>query len=96
MSETRGSVAGERNAASPAGKARQNLIEAIRYVPETETVGRTASRPYIDELLAAGPVRESLLHSVINSQALEGVQVPYELAARLLDEVLEEPLPDIG
>lgn len=51
---------------------------------------------HIDELLAAGPVRESLLHSVINSQALEGVQVPYELAARLLDEVLEEPLPDIG
>ena len=33
---------------------------------------------------------------VINSEAIAGVDVPSELAARLLNEVLQEPLPDIG
>ncbi len=41
-------------------------------------------------------MREEALRSVINSEAIEGVDVPLELAARLLDEVLQEPLPDIG
>jgi hypothetical protein len=41
-------------------------------------------------------MREEALRSVINSEAIEGVDVPLELAAHLLDEVLQEPLPDIG
>lgn len=39
--------------------------------------------------------REYLLRSVIASQALEDVHVSHEVASRLLDEVLREPLPDI-
>ena len=34
------------------------------------------------------------IRSIINSEAIEGVDVPYDLAARL-DEVLQEPLLDI-
>jgi hypothetical protein len=40
--------------------------------------------------------RSAIISSVIASQALEGVHVPRETAARLLDEVLREPLRDIG
>ncbi len=40
--------------------------------------------------------REWLLDSVIASQALEGVHISREVATRLLDEVLAEPLPAIG
>ena len=49
----------------------------------------------LGELRAGGPMREEALRSVINSEAIEGVDVPLELAARLLDEVLQEQLPDI-
>ena len=41
-------------------------------------------------------MREEAIRSIINSEAIEGVDVPYDLATRLLDEVLQEPLPDIG
>ena len=41
-------------------------------------------------------MQEEAIRSIINSEAIEGVDVPYDLAARLLDEVLQEPLPDIG
>ena len=40
-------------------------------------------------------MRESVLRSVINSEALAGVTVSCDLASELLDEVLREPLPDI-
>ena len=50
----------------------------------------------LDELRAGGAMREEAIRSVINSEAIEGVDVPYDLAARLLNEVLQEPLPDIG
>ena len=40
--------------------------------------------------------REYMLRSVIASQAIEGVSVPYEEASRILDEVLNEPLIEIG
>jgi len=39
--------------------------------------------------------RDALLRSVIASQALEGVCISYDDAARLLDEVLAEPLVDL-
>ena len=41
-------------------------------------------------------MREEAIQSIINSEAIEGVDVPHDLAARLLDEVLQEPLLDIG
>lgn len=50
----------------------------------------------LDELRAGGAMREEAIRSIINSEAIEGVDVPYDLAVRLLDEVLQEPLPDIG
>lgn len=40
--------------------------------------------------------REAVLKSGIWSQSLEGIEVSYELASQLLDEVLREPLIDIG
>ncbi|MBI3974627.1 MAG: hypothetical protein HY332_25410 [Chloroflexi bacterium] len=40
--------------------------------------------------------RDRLIRSVMSSQALEGVDVSYEVTARLLDEVLREPLAEIG
>jgi hypothetical protein len=40
--------------------------------------------------------RESLLRSMISSQALEGVYVSYEEAERALDEALSMPLVTIG
>ena len=62
--------------------------------PEAVTGWPPGSR--LDELRAGGAMREEALRSVINSEAIEGVDVPLELAAHLLDEVLQEPLPDIG
>ena len=41
-------------------------------------------------------MREEALRSVINSEAIEGVEVPSDLAAHLLDEVLQESPPNIG
>ncbi|MCC6629589.1 MAG: hypothetical protein IT340_19595 [Chloroflexi bacterium] len=40
--------------------------------------------------------RDYLLRSAINSLALAGVSVTDAEASRILDEVLLEPLPDIG
>ncbi len=40
--------------------------------------------------------RDYMIRSVIASQALEGVEVSYETASELLDEVLREPLIHIG
>ncbi len=40
--------------------------------------------------------REYMLRSVIASQAIEGVCVPYEEASRILDEVVNESLVEIG
>jgi hypothetical protein len=37
-----------------------------------------------------------LIRSVIASQELEGIQISYEDAARLLEEALRRPLPHIG
>ena len=62
--------------------------------PEAVPVPTPGSR--LDELRAGGAMREEALRSVINSEAIEGVDVPYDLAARLLNAVLQEPLPDIG
>ncbi len=39
--------------------------------------------------------RDALLRSVIASQALEGVCISYDAAAKLLDEVLAESLVDL-
>ncbi len=38
----------------------------------------------------------AMLDSVIASQALEGVHISRDVAARLLDEALHDPLPEIG
>lgn len=67
---------------------------SIRTTPESHNGRAPGSR--LDELRAGGLMREEALRSVINSEAIEGVDVPFDLAARLLDEVLQEPLPDIG
>jgi hypothetical protein len=40
--------------------------------------------------------REWVLDSVIASQALEGLHISREAAARLLDKVMRRPLPKIG
>lgn len=40
--------------------------------------------------------RDRLVRSVVSSQALEGVEVGYEETSRLLDDVLREPLVEIG
>ena len=45
--------------------------------------------------LMTGEGRDSLIRSLISSQALEGIDVPYDEAAQILDQVLSEPLPDI-
>jgi hypothetical protein len=39
--------------------------------------------------------RDDLIRSLISSQALEGVEVPYEEAELILDQVLREPSPAI-
>jgi hypothetical protein len=63
----------------------------------------TAVRPHRRDAAIVGAAgdltdveRDRLLRSVIASQALEGVAVSYAAASRLLDDVLREPLPDIG
>lgn len=40
--------------------------------------------------------RDAILRSVISSQALSGLVVSYDEASRLLNRVLQGPLPEIG
>lgn len=40
--------------------------------------------------------REAMLQHVITSWAISDIHVPREMAERALDEVLSQPLPDIG
>ena len=40
--------------------------------------------------------RDHLIRSMITSEAIEGIECSYGEASRLLDEVLREPLIDIG
>jgi len=43
-----------------------------------------------------GRRREAIIQSIIGSQALEGVHLTYEEVARIVDEVRDEPIADIG
>ena len=66
--------------------ARENGCHAQR--------GLRQGRPTTTELTPLE--RDRLLRSVVSSQALEGVHVTYDVASKLLDDVLCERLPDIG
>jgi hypothetical protein len=68
---------------------------------------RPADKPVAQGLMSSGPMagdivklsaadRDTLIRSVIATQALEGIHVSYEDAARLLDEALHRPIPRIG
>ncbi len=67
--------------------------------PPTDTDATTATRDTNGTVKYPTPLapgeREAMLQSVITSQAIEGVHISYEVAERLLDEVLREPLPHI-
>ena len=69
---------------------------SMDYIVTPDQYRRRTPGSHLNELRAGGAMREEALRSVINSEAIEGVEVPYDLVARLLDEVLQEPLPDIG
>lgn len=65
-------------------------------LPETERVRKVSSTPAVEsasELTA--DEREWIIASVISSLALEDIHVPADVAARLLDDALLEPLPDL-
>lgn len=72
--------------------------DPVGFSIHTTSESRNGQTPgsRLGELRAGGAMREEAIRSIINSEAIEGVDVPYDLAARLLDEVLQEPLPDIG
>jgi hypothetical protein len=62
-----------------------------------EPHGLASSRPMAGDIVKLSPAdRDTLIRSVIATQALEGITVSYEDAARLLDEALRRPIPRIG
>ena len=69
---------------------------STEYTVKTDQYQQQNPGSRLGELRAGGAMREEAIRSIINSEAIEGVDVPYDLAARLLDEVLQEPLPNIG
>lgn len=63
---------------------------AMRLAPS-----EVPSPPVAATWLTTDAGRDRLIRGLISSQALEGIDVPYDEAARILDQVLREPLPDI-
>ena len=57
---------------------------------------KTSGKAVISPVALRDDECTALLASVIASQALEGVHISREDAARLLDEALFAPLPDLG
>ncbi len=56
-------------------------------------------RHVLDKMATEGwsvEMRERVIRSSIDSQALSGLTMPLDIATRVFDEVIFEPLPDIG
>jgi len=77
--------------------------QSVRWQMYTDVAAEWSQKPQTaipKGILAAFELtdieRDYLLRSAISSQALEGINVPYEVASSILDEVLREPLIDIG
>jgi hypothetical protein len=72
-----------------------SLADALRRFPHesdrlSTPTSETAPRPLTPEL------REAMIQYLVNTQALEGIEVPYDEAAMVVDEVFQEPLIDLG
>lgn len=71
------------------------MVDQIRHAPSPITE-RPAEQREDHQRHFSETERDALIRSVIASQSLEGVTISYDEAAQLLDEVLAEPLTDIG
>jgi len=79
------------------------LRQSVRWQVYTDVAAEWSQKPQTaipKGILAAFELmdieRDYMLRSAISSQAWEGITVSYEVAASILDEVLREPLIDIG
>lgn len=70
-------------------------IDAAAPAADTDTDAATNGTAKYPAPLAPGE-REAMLQHVITSWAISDIHVPREMAERALDEVLSQPLPDIG
>ena len=69
-----------------------SVIGDSTWAQDSETA--TLPPPY-GTLRLSTEDRRDILRFLIGSQAIEGVDVPYNEAERILEQVLREPLPDI-
>lgn len=75
------------------------LVKVRRITPSTGWINEPETEMPIGLLVAFDmndSERMDLLRATISSQAIEGVHIPFDVASHLLDQVLREPLIDIG
>ena len=85
----------EKLRALPPERQQEVLDFVVRLQRQEAPKRRRRPRPHDAARQMADADRNELLRSLISSQAIEGVEVPYEEAERILDEVLREPPPAI-
>jgi hypothetical protein len=82
-------------AAATQAEERRDVALVGKSTCAQEQDGATPSRSSEVAFRMSPQDRDDLLRSLISSQAIEGVEVSYAEAERILDEVLREALPII-
>ena len=73
--------------ASEARHEQSEMMDVVLPAPQLRTVN--------DTVTLSAHRRDAMIRSIVSSQALEGVEISYDDAARIVDRVESEPLVDI-
>lgn len=72
---------------SEAQHEQSEMMDVALPAPQPQTVN--------DTVTLSARRRDAMIRSIVSSQALEGVEISYDDAARIVDRVESEPLVDL-